>query len=41
MSWIEKYKEKIITGEEAVNYVKSNNIIFLSGNAATPRNSNR
>ncbi len=38
MSWIEKYKEKIITGEEAVNYVKSNNIIFLSGNAATPRN---
>ncbi len=38
MSWIDKYKDKIITDEEAVNYVKSNNIIFLSGNAATPRN---
>jgi len=38
MSWIDKYKEKIITVEEAVSYVKSNSVIFLSGNAATPRN---
>lgn len=36
MSWIEKYKSKIISIEEAARYVKSNNIIFLSGNAATP-----
>ncbi len=36
MSWIEKYKDKIITLEEAAHYVKSNSIIFLSGNAATP-----
>jgi 4-hydroxybutyrate CoA-transferase len=37
MYWIDKYKDKIITLEEAVSYVKSNCIIFLSGNAATPR----
>jgi 4-hydroxybutyrate CoA-transferase len=37
MSWIERYKDKKVTLEEAVGYVKSNSIIFLSGNAATPR----
>jgi 4-hydroxybutyrate CoA-transferase len=37
MSWIDKYKDKKVTLEEAVGYVKSNSIIFLSGNAATPR----
>ncbi len=37
MSWIEKYKDKKVTLEEAVGYVKSDSIIFLSGNAATPK----
>ncbi len=36
MSWIDKFKDKIISLEEAANYVESNNVIFLSGNAATP-----
>ena len=36
MSWIDKYKDKIISIEEAAQLVKSNDIIFLSGNAATP-----
>lgn len=36
MSWIDKYKDKIISFEEAALNVKSNSIIFLSGNAATP-----
>ncbi len=38
MSWIEKYKDKIISLDEAAHFVKSNSIIFLSGNAATPGN---
>ncbi len=36
MSWIDAYKGKLCSIEEAVQVVKSNNRIFLSGNAATP-----
>jgi 4-hydroxybutyrate CoA-transferase len=36
MNWIEQYKSKLSTAEEAVSPVKSGNKIFISGNAATP-----
>jgi 4-hydroxybutyrate CoA-transferase len=36
MNWVSQYKEKITTAEEAVSRVKSNDRIFISGNAATP-----
>jgi len=36
MNWIDQYKSKVVSAEEAVRVVKSNNRIFLSGNAATP-----
>jgi len=36
MNWIEQYKAKLSTAEEAVSPVKSGNRIYLSGNAATP-----
>src|SRR3989304_1771401 len=36
MNWIEQYKAKLSTAEEAVSSVKSGNKIFISGNAATP-----
>jgi acyl-CoA hydrolase len=36
MNWIEQYKGKLSSAEEAVSSVKSGNKIFISGNAATP-----
>ncbi len=36
MNWIDQYKKKLSTPEEAVAVVKSGNKIFISGNAATP-----
>ena len=36
MNWLDQYKSKVVTIEEAVKVVKSGNRIFLSGNAATP-----
>jgi acyl-CoA hydrolase len=36
MNWLDQYKSKVVTVEEAVNVVKSKDRIFLSGNAATP-----
>ena len=36
MNWLDQYKSKVVTVEEAVQVVKSNDRIFLSGNAATP-----
>jgi 4-hydroxybutyrate CoA-transferase len=36
MNWIDQYKAKLSTVEEAVSSVKSGNKIFISGNAATP-----
>ncbi|MGD0035748.1 MAG: acetyl-CoA hydrolase/transferase C-terminal domain-containing protein [Bacteroidota bacterium] len=36
MNWLDQYKSKVVTVEEAVKVVKSNDRIFLSGNAATP-----
>jgi len=36
MNWLDQYKSKVVTAEEAVSVVKSNDRIYLSGNAATP-----
>jgi acyl-CoA hydrolase len=36
MNWVYQYKEKLTTPEQAVTAVKSNDHIFISGNAATP-----
>ncbi|MBI5021859.1 MAG: acetyl-CoA hydrolase/transferase family protein [Ignavibacteriales bacterium] len=36
MNWVYQYKEKLTTPEQAVTTVKSNDHIFISGNAATP-----
>jgi len=36
MSWIYKYREKVVSPEEAVSVVKSGDRVYMSGNAATP-----
>jgi len=36
MSWVDDYKKKLGTGEEAVSVIKSGDRIYISGNAATP-----
>jgi len=36
MSWVDDYKKKLKTAEEAVSDIKSNQRVFISGNAATP-----
>lgn len=36
MSWLDQYKKKQVTLDEAVSVVKSGDRIFVSGNAATP-----
>jgi 4-hydroxybutyrate CoA-transferase len=36
MNWVEQYKAKLTTAEDAVSVVQSGNKIFISGNAATP-----
>jgi 4-hydroxybutyrate CoA-transferase len=36
MSWYDDYKKKLCSLEEAVSVVKSDNRVYISGNAATP-----
>ncbi len=36
MNWLEQYKSKVVSLSEAVSTVKSEDRIFVSGNAATP-----
>jgi acyl-CoA hydrolase len=36
MNWLDQYKKKVATLDEAVSVVKSGDRIFISGNAATP-----
>lgn len=36
MLWVESYKKKCVSAEEAVSAVKSGDRIYISGNAATP-----
>jgi len=36
MNWLDEYKKKKCTAEEAVSQVKSNDRVYISGNAASP-----
>ncbi len=36
MSWVDDYKKKLVTAEEAVSGIRSGDCIYISGNAATP-----
>jgi len=36
MSWVDDYKKKLVTAEEAVSVVNSGDRVYISGNAATP-----
>jgi len=36
VSWVDGYKEKLVTAEEAVAEIKSHDRVYVSGNAATP-----
>ncbi len=36
MSWVDDYKKRLVTAEEAVSVVKSRDRVYISGNAATP-----
>jgi 4-hydroxybutyrate CoA-transferase len=36
MSWVDDYKKKLMTAEEAVSVIKSGDRVYISGNAATP-----
>jgi 4-hydroxybutyrate CoA-transferase len=36
MSWVDDYKKKLVSAEEAMSVVKSRDRVYISGNAATP-----
>ncbi|MGB8951604.1 MAG: acetyl-CoA hydrolase/transferase C-terminal domain-containing protein [Candidatus Aminicenantales bacterium] len=36
MSWVDDYKKKLVTAEEAVRAIDSRDRVYISGNAATP-----
>lgn len=36
MGWVDDYKNKLVTAEEAVSGIKSHDRVYISGNAATP-----
>jgi acyl-CoA hydrolase len=36
MSWVDDYKKKLTSAEDAVSVIKSGDRVYLSGNAATP-----
>jgi len=36
MSWVDDYKKKLVTAEEAIAEIKSRSRVYISGNAATP-----
>jgi 4-hydroxybutyrate CoA-transferase len=36
MSWVEDYKKKLVTAEEALSVIRSGDRVYISGNAATP-----
>lgn len=39
MSWIEKYKSRVVSAEEAVTNIKSGQRVFLTGNVSVPSKS--
>jgi 4-hydroxybutyrate CoA-transferase len=36
MTWVNDYKKKLVTAEDAVSVIKSGDRVYISGNAATP-----
>lgn len=36
MGWVDTYKQKLVTAEEAIAGIKSRDRVYISGNAATP-----
>lgn len=36
MPWVEDYKKKLVSAEEAVSVIKNSDRVYISGNAATP-----
>ncbi len=36
MSWVDDYKKKLVSAEDAVSVIKSSDRVYISGNAATP-----
>ncbi|MQY60406.1 4-hydroxybutyrate CoA-transferase, partial [bacterium] len=36
MNWVDDYKKKLVTAEEAASLIKSDDRVYISGNAATP-----
>ena len=36
MRWVDEYKKKLVSAEEAVSDIKSGQRVYISGNAATP-----
>jgi acyl-CoA hydrolase len=36
MTWVDEYKKKLVSAEEAVSDIKSGQRVYISGNAATP-----
>ncbi|RMF44985.1 MAG: acetyl-CoA hydrolase/transferase family protein [Anaerolineae bacterium] len=37
MNWVEQYRKKVVTAEEAVQVIQSHQRVFLTGNCSTPR----
>ena len=37
MSWVEQYKNKVVSAEEAVKNIQSGNRLFLTGNCSVPK----
>ncbi len=37
MAWTEQYKNKVVSAEEAVRYIQSNDRVFLTGNCSIPK----
>ena len=38
MEWITKYQDRVVTAEEAVKNIESNQRLFLTGNVSVPSN---
>ncbi|MCJ7531405.1 MAG: hypothetical protein MUO64_10295, partial [Anaerolineales bacterium] len=36
MNWVEQYRQKIVSAQEAVRAIQSNQRVFLSGNSSIP-----
>jgi len=36
LAWVDEYKKKLVTADEAVSDIKSHDRVYISGNAATP-----